>query len=92
MVARHVEAVYSTTDRVRAVLSKEQLNHGGDLLRAMREYPELFRKDVVIANVDTVPDWDEVAVLRQHHENEADLTVNLTLSKNISQNNREARY
>ncbi|EDK72362.1 NUDIX hydrolase [candidate division TM7 genomosp. GTL1] len=78
-VAAHIERVYGRSDRI----SRRQLGHGGDLLRAIRSSPQLFRKDVVITNVDTVLDWDELAVLRLHRERRAYLTANLTRRQGV---------
>lgn len=82
-VAAHVERVYGKSGRVRAIFSRRQLGHGGDLLRAVGRYPQLFQRDVVITNVDTILDWPELEALRFHRGRGASLTSNLTLRRGV---------
>lgn len=78
-----IKDAYKSLPDISAVGVETQLGNGGDLVRAVREHPDLFRKTVVITNVDTVLDWDEAAALSLHRTRNAGLTIVLTLSKNV---------
>ncbi|MEU2900883.1 nucleotidyltransferase family protein [Streptomyces sp. NPDC001273] len=82
-VKQHVDEAYENNPRVFAVSTVDQLGNGGDLVRAVRDYPRLFEGQVLITNVDTLLDLDEAAMFEQHRITDADLTIALTRNRGV---------
>lgn len=80
---QYVEDRYQDNARVSAIHYANQLGNGGDLVRAVRDYPQYFSDNIYIVNVDTFTRVDKRRVKEQHEANEADLTFILTTSENV---------
>jgi NDP-sugar pyrophosphorylase family protein len=89
-VAQHVRTVYNGRPGIHAIYYHDQLDNGGDLVRAIRERPELFADNVLITNVDTLLDIDEGNFLAFHRDRGGDLSIALTLNRGVP--NEDAYY
>lgn len=67
-----------------------QLGNGGDIIRAIRDYPGLFPDDVLIINVDTLLDIKESKLINFHRTSSADISIALTLNRGVP--NEDAFY
>lgn len=77
-VARHVEATYSEYPGIHAVAYDMQMGTGGDLIRAVRDFPELFGDDIFVTNTDVLLDVSEPDFITFHQEVSAALSILLT--------------
>lgn len=82
-VAEYVEAIYGDAKNVYALVFDDQLGNGGDLLRAVRNYPHLFDEHILVVNVDGLMDLDEKAVVLLHRSRKASVTIALTQRKGV---------
>jgi len=82
-VAEHVMAKYSSRAHTHALHFSNQLGNGGDLVRAVREQPELFEENVLITCADTLLDLDEAEFYTFHLSREAHLSIAVTLNSGV---------
>ena len=88
-VATYMEDTYKV-DGIQPIHYTKQLGNGGDLVRAVRDYPEVFADDVLVVNVDTLLDIDEAEFLAFHRENGGELSIALTKNRGVP--NEDAYY
>jgi NDP-sugar pyrophosphorylase family protein len=79
----HVDKKYKNQKNIHAITFTDQLGTGGDLLRAFRKNKALFKGYVLILNVDTLLDINETDFLDSHRLNGGEITIALTLNKNV---------
>lgn len=82
-VAAHVRSTFADKPNVHAIQTAVQLGNGGDLLVAAKTERQLFAKDVLIANCDTILDINEAELLEQHRDTGAGVTIALTKNKGV---------
>lgn len=82
-VAEHIGAVYAGRSNIYAAQHRQQLGTGGDLVRTVRERPELFAEDVLIVCADTLLDIDEADFLTFHRDMGGELSIALTRNKGV---------
>jgi len=81
-VKQYIETTYDDA-YVHAIDYDDQLGNGGDMLRAVQDYSELFTDSIYVANVDTFINIDKRAVAERHRQNGADMTFVLTMSEGV---------
>jgi NDP-sugar pyrophosphorylase family protein len=86
-VGEYVNQTYGDYANIHALSMPEQLGNGGDLVRAVRDHPELFGDHVIIANVDTLIDLDIMAVRDHHLERDRAITIVLTHNRGVPNEN-----
>lgn len=89
-VADYVRSVYKDHDKVHAAYYENQLGNGGDLVRAVRDYPELFGSYTLITCVDVLLDVSEAAFLDFHKAAGGELSIALTRIRGVP--NQDAYY
>jgi NDP-sugar pyrophosphorylase family protein len=89
-VGRRVLQRFADQPRVHAVGTMRQRGTGGDLLDALRTYPEYYAGEVMVKNVDTVLDIDHDEFLDQHRQSGGGLTIALTQNRGVP--NQDAFY
>lgn len=89
-VAEHLAEVYPEDDSVHATYYDEQLGTGGDLVRAIRDQPDIFADDIFITNTDVLLDINEGTFLNFHREHAGELSIAVTLNRGVP--NQDAYY
>ncbi len=82
-VAQYIKDTYPDRNNIHAIHYEDQLGNGGDLVRAVREWPELFEDTILLTNVDTLLDVNEADFYRSHLKYGAQLSIALTLNKGV---------
>lgn len=89
-VASYVNHTYVGRPEVQVVSSEERFGTGGDLVSAVRKYPEVFKDTIVIANADTIMDIDEASMVELHRNKNAEFTIAVTRRRNV--HNQDGYY
>lgn len=89
-VAEHLAEAYPNDASVQSIYYPEQLGTGGDLVRAIRDQPDLFDDDVFITNTDVLLDINEGSFLDFHREHGSELSIAVTLNRGVP--NQDAYY
>ena len=82
-VSYHIKTVYPDHNDIYIIQHLNQLGHGGDLIRGVREHGDFFGKQLLIVNVDTLVDINERNLLDFHNYKNADLTIALTQNAGV---------
>lgn len=79
-VVEHVRSEYPT---VEVIETSESLGNGSDLVLAVKEEKADFKDLILVKNVDTILDIDEEALLAEHLQTGAEMSIALTRNKGI---------
>lgn len=87
-VATYISENYGNA--IAAIGYERQLGNGGDLVRAVRDEPDCFADNILVTNVDTILEINEVGFFAWHNTKRAALTIALTRNRNVP--NQDAFY
>lgn len=85
--AEYVLDTYGDNGLVHAIGYATQLGTGGDLVRAVREYPSLFSDDVYVTNCDVLLEIDEIDFWSLHTTKDASVSLAVTTLNGVPHQN-----